>query len=523
MKKTLITLILGMTCIAATAQSQQFGYANPVIPGFNPDPSVCRVGDDYYLVTSTFQYFPGVPVYHSKDLVHWEQLGNCLTRPSQVNLKGAGIGGGIYAPTIRYNDGTFYMVTTNVSGKGNFFVKTKDPAGEWSDPIWLEQGGIDPTLYFEGGKTYMMSNPDDGIYLCEIDIETGKKLTESKLLWKGDGGRYPEAPHIYNKDGWYYLMIAEGGTELAHSITIARSRDIYGPYESNPGNPILTNCSHAGQNKEIQGTGHGDLLQDHQGNWWIVFLGYRPQNGFHHLLGRETFLEPVEWNEDGWPVVNGDGTADIVMKTDQMLPQVPVEKRTENLLEPGKLGPWFLYLNNPYLNNYMFTSEGYLRLKPTNVSLDDRESPSFVAVRQTRMACEVETEVNLTSATMGDIAGLTVYMENNAHADIFLKQEKSKKKQSIIVEYTLYGLKHKAFEIEVDKGAAKLKVETSKEAYKFFYRVPKGKWTEAATLDTRFLSTETAGGFTGVTLGLYAVSRNGGGYSACDFHYFTIK
>ena len=242
-----ITVFLAMTCIAAAAQPQQFGYTNPVIPGFNPDPSVCRVGDDYYLVTSTFQYFPGMPVYHSKDLIHWKQIGNCLTRPSQLNLKDANCSGGIYAPTIRYNAGTFYMVTTNVSGKGNFFVTTTDPAGEWSDPIWLEQGGIDPTLYFEDRKTYMVSNPRNGLYLCEIDINTGKQLTESKLLWQGDGGRYPEAPHIYKKDGWYYLMIAEGGTEYGHSITIARSRDIYGPYEYNPDNPILTNFSRLGR------------------------------------------------------------------------------------------------------------------------------------------------------------------------------------------------------------------------------------------------------------------------------------
>ena len=138
MRRTFITIIAAMTTIAAAAQPQHFGYVNPVIPGFNPDPSVCRVGDDYYLVTSTFQYFPGVPVYHSKDLIHWQQIGNCLTRESQLRLKDANSSGGIYAPTIRYNDGTFYMVTTNVSGDGNFFVTTTDPSGEWSDPIWLE-------------------------------------------------------------------------------------------------------------------------------------------------------------------------------------------------------------------------------------------------------------------------------------------------------------------------------------------------------------------------------------------------
>ena len=521
MNKPLITILLAMTSIAAAAQPQHFGYTNPVIPGFNPDPSVCRVGEDYYLVTSTFQYFPGVPVYHSKDLIHWEQIGNCLTRESQLNLKDADCSGGIYAPTIRYNDGTFYMVTTNVSGKGNFFVTTKDPAGEWSDPIWLEQGGIDPTLYFEDGKTYMVSNPRNGLYLCEIDIKTGKQLTESKLLWQGDGGRYPEAPHIYKKDGWYYLMIAEGGTEYGHSITIARSRDIYGPYESNPDNPILTNFSRLGQAKEIQGTGHGDLIEDQEGMWWIVFLGFRPQNGSHHLLGRETFLESVEWYDD-WPIVNGTGTADLD-KQIATLPQVEVPKPPVNRLSTGRMEPFYLHLNTPVEDNYQFVKDTVLRLKPTQVTLDVAGSPTFMAIRQDKHDFRLETEVELSSATLGDIAGLTVYMENNAHADIFLRQEKSKKKQSIVVEYTLYGLKYKACEIEVKKGPAQLRVDGTKTEYKFYYRDEKGKWVDAGTLDTRLLSTETAGGFTGITLGMYAVSKRGGGFSCADFKYFRYR
>lgn len=521
MRKSLITLVLGVITIAAAAQPQQFGYDNPVIPGFNPDPSVCRVGEDYYLVTSTFQYFPGVPVYHSKDLIHWEQIGNCLTRPSQLNLKDANCSGGIYAPTIRYHDGTFYMVTTNVSGKGNFFVTTKDPAGEWSDPIWLEQGGIDPTLYFEDGRTYMVSNPHNGLYLCEIDITTGKRLTESKLLWQGDGGRYPEAPHIYKKDGWYYLMIAEGGTEYGHSITIARSRDIYGPYESNPDNPILTNFQRLAQTSEIQGTGHGDLIEDQNGFWWIVFLGFRPQNGSHHLLGRETFLEPVEWHED-WPIVNGTGKADMRMQV-ATLPQVEMPKPPMNRLASGKKEPYFVHLNTPVEANYQFVKDTVLRLKPTPVSLDEAASPTFMAIRQDKHDFRLDTQVELSSSTLGDIAGLTVYMENNAHADIYLRQEKSRKKQSIVVEYTLYGLKYKACEVEVSRGPAQLRVDGTKTGYKFMYRDAKGKWVDAGTLDTRLLSTETAGGFTGVTLGMFAVSPKGGGFSCADFKYFRYR
>lgn len=247
-------------------------YRNPVIPGYHPDPSVCRVGDTFYLVNSSFQYFPGVPIFQSKDMVHWQQIGNVLDRESQIPLKGASSWLGIYAPTIRYHEGTYYMITTNVGNGGNFIVTATDPRGPWSEPVWLKQQGIDPSLYFENGKCYMVSNPGDAIWLCEINPKTGEQLSASKKLWQGDGGRYPECPHIYKKDGYYYLLISEGGTELAHHLTIARSRNIDGPYESNPKNPILTNCSRLGQSLQIQGTGHGDLVQAPDGSWWMVFL-----------------------------------------------------------------------------------------------------------------------------------------------------------------------------------------------------------------------------------------------------------
>ena len=290
------------------------GYENPVIPGFHPDPSVCKADDGYYLVNSSFQYFPGVPLFYSRDLVNWEQIGNCLTRNSQLKLDGAGAGGGIYAPTIRYDNGTFYMITTNISDGGrNFLVHTKDPRGEWSEPVWLEQGGIDPSLYFEDGKCYMVSNPGGYIVLCEIDPMTGEQLTPSRKIWSGTGGRYPEGPHIYKKDGWYYLLISEGGTEVAHSVTIARSRYIDGPYIGNPANPILTHACQAAETNQIQGTGHADIVEAEDGSWWMVCLAYRAMPGFHHTLGRETFLAPVRWDKNAWPVVNGNGTISLKM------------------------------------------------------------------------------------------------------------------------------------------------------------------------------------------------------------------
>ncbi|MBO6248929.1 MAG: glycoside hydrolase family 43 protein, partial [Bacteroidales bacterium] len=236
MRKTIAILIA--FALASVSYAQELVINNPIIPGYHPDPSICRVGNDYYIVNSSFQYFPGVPIYHSTDLVNWEQIGNVLDRESQIPLMTADSYGGIFATTIRYHEGTYYMVTTNVTTGGNFFVTAKDPRGPWSEPVYLKQGGIDPSFLFEDGKCYMVSNPN-GIVLCEIDPVTGKQLTESKVLWYGTGGRYAEGPHIYKKDGWYYLLISEGGTEMGHGLTVARSRDIWGPYESNPVNPIL--------------------------------------------------------------------------------------------------------------------------------------------------------------------------------------------------------------------------------------------------------------------------------------------
>lgn len=267
-------------------------YRNPVIPGFHPDPSVCRVGDDYYLVTSSFEYFPGVPLFHSKDLVHWRQIGHCLTRVSQLDLSEARSSAGIYAPTIRFRDGTFYMTTTNVSGRGNFIVTTDDPHGEWSDGVAVDHPGIDPDLFFdEDGIVYYTTSYNQGIYQSRIDAKTGQRFSDPRLIWSGTGGQYPESPHIYRIGDWYYLFIAEGGTEYGHMETVARSKRPEGPYESCPDNPIL---SHRSIQSPIQATGHADLVQTPDGDWWAVFLGIRPVGyPFRHHLGRETFLAPV--------------------------------------------------------------------------------------------------------------------------------------------------------------------------------------------------------------------------------------
>lgn len=509
MKKVLSAIALSFVAIFSMAQT----YCNPVIPGFHPDPSICRVGDKYYIVNSSFEYFPGVPVSESTDLVNWKQIGNVLDRDSQIPLKGATSWLGIYAPTIRYDNGTWYMITTNVGNGGNFFVTASKPEGPWSEPIWLKQGGIDPSLYFEGSKCYMCSNPDDAIWLCEIDRKTGRQLTESKQIWKGNGGRYVEGPHIYKKDGWYYLLCSEGGTELAHHLTIARSRNIYGPYISNPDNPILTNCDQKGQSKQIQGTGHGDFVEDFNGNWWIVFLAYRNYNGSYHHLGRETYLAPVNWPKGEWPVVN-DGNAIDTLMTAKDLPALnPVSvahTKSINLTEPR-----WLYIQNPVRSNYI-NKEGKLKLIGHS-SLIENNQPTFVGVRQTSARFSAETEVAV-SPDKGKYAaayGLAVYQINDGNIKLEVAAN------SVRLCLKLKSVEQVLFcrELPAKATKVKLRVESDGNLYYFRYSADGEEWQSLGNpQNCSLLSTEVAGGFTGVVVGMYAEKEG----EAC-FNYFDYQ
>ena len=500
--------LLFISCLLVSASQK---LINPIIPGYHPDPSIVRVGDDYYIVNSSFQYFPGVPILHSKDLINWEHIGNVLDKKSQLPLRGTNSWTGIYAPTIRYNDGIFYMITTNIGNGGNFMVTTEDPKGPWSEPLQLEQGGIDPSLYFEDGKTYMVSNPDNTITLCEIDPKTGKQTSPSRGIWKGTGGRYPEGPHIYKKDGYYYLLISEGGTELAHQLTIARSKNIYGPYESNPNNPILTNCNMKGQSSSIQGTGHGDFVQAKDGSWWIVFLAFRYFSGSYHHMGRETFLAPVEWNEGEWPIVNGGNAINIEMDVDTPAEK---EKKKERKSEINEKSPEWLYIQNPNKDNYKF-EDGKLIMTASSKTLTENDVPSFLGRRQESPSFSVETEINFENLSDGVKAGLTLYQINDGHFDLFVR----KNDDSLEVAFghrikSLVGEKG----VEIDNDTDKIKLKISSDSNKFFfeYSIDNGEnYDKFDAQDVSLLSTEVVGGFTGLTIGMFAE-----GEGNVQFEYF---
>lgn len=481
-------------------------YKNPIIPGFNPDPSICRVGDDFYLVTSTFEYFPGVPIYHSKNLVNWELINYCLTEDSQLPLEGAEASGGIYAPTIRYRDGVFFMTTTNVSNGGNFIVHTTDIYGEWSEPAYVDQGGIDPSLFWDDdGVCYFVSNGLDennrvSIFLCQIDPFTGEKHTPTTLISYGCGGRYPEAPHIYKKNGYYYLMLAEGGTEYGHMETMQRSKNIYGPYEKCPHNPIL---SHRDTPGPIQATGHADIVEDQNGNWWLVCLAIRPiKNMQLHHIGRESFLAPLTWDENGWPVVGNDGKIDFEM--DGPLPgpaPLPVSHDFCDTFDKDKLDLRWSFVRNPKRECYILEN-AHLTLKSGADNLSTPLGhPTMIAVRQQEFDVELIAQIE-GEVKNGQRSGVSAFYNNSYHYDVFVT--KNQDGHAICLRKRVADIEIIVATCPINyDGSVKLRIVADDEWYKFFYE-ENGEFVELGRGVTSLLATETNGrSFTGTFLGVF--------------------
>lgn len=489
-------------------------YTNPVLSGFYPDPSVCFAEGRYYLVCSSFQYFPGVPLFESEDLVNWTQTGYVLTRPGQVQLEKIASSGGVFAPTIRYNEGRFYMVTTNDTTHTHFYVYTDDIHGEWSEPITVEQNGIDPSLFFEDGHAYFMSNGSDdsgvpGVVQCEIDIETGQKLTPSRTIWQGSGGRYLESPHLYKINGYYYLMAAEGGTEYGHMITCARSDSPWGPFEGCPENPVLTNRNKAPY--IIQGIGHGDLIRDAHGDWHILCLGFRQIHMWqtYHHLGREVFLIPVSFGEDGWFTAGRDGTADESYEIKGDFAQKPLPEFT---FENTDFGVDWCFLRHPRTQNYELAGERAV-LRGTDITLDDADSPTFIGLRQRAFDMELSCDA---AADRGE-TGVTVYMCESEHYEAAIR--KNGESWEAVLKLNIGDIKHIQKAVPIESGSAKICVKADSMRYYFSVQCG-GEAIELGSAASKYLSSEVAGGFTGVMLGLYAVGDNRAEFSNFRCRYF---
>ncbi|XXH03367.1 DNA-directed DNA polymerase epsilon, subunit B [Hypoxylon texense] len=433
-----LALLVSAASSKALARPDNSTYYNPVLPGWHSDPSCTQVDGTFFCATSTFVSFPGLPIYASRDLVHWKLVSHAWNRESQlpgVSWNTTGQQQGMYAPTLRYRDGEFYVICEYLVTDDNIGVvfRSKDPFRDeaWSDPVIFHAGTIDPDLFWDDdGKVYVATQ---SIILQEIDLETGELSQPPISLWNGTGGVWPEGPHLYKKDGWYYLMIAEGGTELDHSITIARSRRLTGPYEAYERNPILTN---RGTDEYFQTVGHGDLFQDADGHWWGMSLATRSGPDWEiYPMGREAVLFPVTWDEGEWPVlqpVRGRMSGWTLPQASRDVPgDGPFNSDPDVYdFEAGTAIPRNLvYWRVPREGAFTVTADG-LQIVPsrnnltgtpfseTTPELSGQQGLSFIGRRQTDTLFTFSVDLTFHPQEAGQEAGVAVFLTQANHIDL---------------------------------------------------------------------------------------------------------
>lgn len=511
-------------------RSSQRTFRNPVIPGFHPDPSVCRVGKSFYLAASSFEYFPGVPLFHSTDLVHWKKIGHALTRESQLRLHRAPSSGGIYAPTLRYQKGRFYLITTNVSGRGNFYVTARRAQGPWSEPVWLDRKGIDPSLLFtDDGVHYTRNGPGRDwehplIFQARLDLDGRRLLGRPRPVFAGTGGPWVEGPHLYRRGGVYYLMAAEGGTGYGHSEVVARSEHPFGPFHPNPRNPILSHRDR--RHDPIQATGHADLVDLADGSTWAVFLGIRPTRGRHHHLGRETFLAPVTWGAKGWPVIGNQGRVKLWMPAPP-LPSSPFpEPPPRDDFRARSLGLDWCFIRNPRPRDWSLTERpSHLRLKGSAVTLNDVASPAFVGRRQQHFELRCRALLRFEPRRPNEEAGLTLRANEDNHYDLCIRGSEKGREARLVCRQK--GVMRLVRQVPLGPGAVVLEIESDPRSY--WFRLQCGtQRADLGRLPTRALSTETLTGsgrhhFTGVVIGLYATGNGKRSTTPADFDWFEYR
>lgn len=505
-------------------------YNNPILPGFYPDPSICKVDNTYYLINSTFEYLPGIPIFKSKDLIHWTQIGHCITRDSQINIRNCRCSGGIFAPTLRYHNGTFYMITTDI-GKGTFILTTNDITKEWSDPILIACDGYDPSLFFEHDHAYIqLSIPDEGgngIYQAEIDVTTGNLLSSFQLLWRGTGGRDPEGPHIFTRNGYYYLNIAEGGTREGHMITLARSKHLWGPYEACPHNPVLTNREQP--EIPLQAIGHADYFTDSEGNWWMVALCQRTLEHFFHHLGRETILVPLTWQND-WPNVGVNGH--VYPQMEGPFPNSTSEVtafvnwNTFDDFNEVTLSYHWVLMRSFLHESYSLTDRpGWLHLTSNVHSLNALASPACVLRRQQHFHCRFKTKMECDPDTTNE-AGLCIYYDNEHHFELGVTK---------INDIPTIFVRKNVADISVISNTVPLisdfqnggtgiylEIQATPTKYHFRYGNTEDCSNELDYTVTKHVSTESAySDFVGVCCGMYAASTDPKRPAQAYFDWFS--
>lgn len=508
-------------------------YSNPILQGFYPDPSITRVGDDYYLINSTFDWFPGIPVFHSRDLVHWTQIGNAIDRAEQLDFKDLGLSRGVFAPDISWHDGTFYIVNTCVDCGGNFVITAKNAAGPWSNPTWLPEieGGIDPSLFFdEDGAAWIVNNgPPPGtplydghraIWIQRFDARTLKMTGPRTMLL--NGGVHPEekpiwieGPHVFRKGGWYYLIAAEGGTAENHSQAVLRSRSVTGPYEAFGGNPILTQRDLPRDRKmPITSAGHADFVETPNGEWWATFLATRPYAGDYYNTGRETFLMRVRW-QDGWPrITDPSQVIHWTAAKPNLRPQSSPSKRLNGAFTARddfngtKLPLDWIMMRNPR-EQWWTLGNGALTLRARPVALGDNGNPSFLARRQQHINAAATTEVRLDTVG-GAEAGLVALQSDEYWYFLAVGDDHGKPvirlRRRAGPEEPKIGTVLREEALTVRPGApVRLRAEARGTVYDFSWSSDGTHWhTLVKDADGTILSTKRAGGFVGAVFGVHA-------------------
>lgn len=501
---------------------------NPIIRGFHPDPSIIRMGEDFYIITSSFEYFPSIPIWHSKDLSHWRQIGNVISSDTQLlDLSEVNSSGGVQAATIRYHRGVFYVTSTRIKQEWprldyHFIVTATDIFGPWSKAHFINNAeGIDSSLFFDGDTAYFLANKektnkrsdtDTEIWMQEIDLTTFTLIGKQHILWDGTGGIYPEGPRMFHRNGYYYLLIAEGGTLHNHTTTIARSKHLFGPYESSPRNPILTH-KHISRTYPIQNVGHADMVELEDGSWVGVCLGSRPRGGFYdggnveysfggyyRNLGRETFLFPIEWPKDDWsPLFSPtSGCVEPVVEL-QGNHEVPLVDVALDFSRESLAMKW-LSIKKDHHNHVVQHAGGIdLILQPTN-------EESFYGVRQTTWHGNYHVNVNVSQLAVHDVFVFAAWITKDAYLSIEIHDD-------VIQTCSCYqGQTQIVCEANRERNDYQLHLEIHDQAYGFGYN-----GTVMSVLDGRTISCDMNDAHTGVMIGFTGTSQTKSVVSLRDF------
>ncbi|TCL70074.1 xylan 1,4-beta-xylosidase [Hydrogenispora ethanolica] len=503
-------------------------YTNPVLTGFFPDPSVVRVGEDYYMVNSTFEYFPAIVISHSRDLVHWEIIGHAITRDDYLDLSGIDDSHGVWAPDLSYHNGKFYIFATlrlngEIAEAGRKIIRrqmilTADrPEGPYSKPLFVDVDGIDPSHFVDDDGTHYMVLHQGR--LLRLNRDCSAAAGEPVTLWQGTGGKSPEGPHLLKKDGFYYLMLAEGGTEYGHRVTMARSRNLYGPYEPSPYNPVLTQTD---PDAPIQRAGHGKLVQTQGGDWWMVYLCGRPNQGRFTTLGRETALDPVRWTEDGWLLVN-EGKGPSAIQTVPGLPAVRYAERFRDDFDSVKLSFDWQFVRNPDPAAWSLKERpGYLRILTGNAAPGSKEARNIILRREKHHRYSAGLKLEFHPGCNGEEAGLICYRGLYSFIALCLIYENGLKVRLIENRNNIRRCLGESESIR--RNQLFLRVSVDRQLREFYYRDELQNWKMVGRVDdASFLSDEgiTIGKHhTGTLVGMYAANGGNGNRVAADFDWF---